>query len=189
MLLCVLPIEGVAEVDLLEMEQFLSKKLSFATRRLPEMPLPSGAFDLRRQQFDGTMMLRAALDICPGDATRLLAVTERDLFIPMLTFIYGQAQLDGTAAIVSLARLRPEFYGLPPRQDLLAERYSKEILHELGHTLGLTHCPDPRCAMSLSINISNIDQKRAESCRGCSIRLAEKLEKLHRETGAGEDKQ
>lgn len=187
MLLGVLPVEEVAEVELREIERFTAGALPFAVRRQPPMPLPPGAFDPRRNQYDGTVMLRAALDHCPPDATRLLVVTGHDIFIPMLTFIFGQAQLDGTAAILSLARLRPEFHGLPPRPALFAERVRKETLHELGHTFGLVHCSDRSCAMSLSINIAQIDLKREQLCRVCSVRLGEKLEILRRDNGAGEE--
>jgi len=187
MLLSILPVGGVEEADLLEMERFVGTRLPFETRRQAPMPVPPDARDPRREQYDGTVMLRAALDLCPPDAKRLLVITELDLFIPMLTFIFGQAQLDGTAAIVSLARLRPEFHGLPPRREVFVGRYFKEILHELGHTFGLTHCADPRCAMSLSIKIANIDLKQDELCHGCNVRLTEKLETLRRETGTPEE--
>lgn len=187
MLLFVLPVVGVEEADLQEMERFVEQQLPFRTRRLPAMALPPGAHDPQRDQYDSTVMLRAALDLCPRDATRLLVVTEQDLFIPMLTFICGQAQLDGTAAIVSLARLRPEFFGLPARRSLLVDRYLKETLHELGHTFGLTHCADTACVMSLSVKIAHIDQKRAEFCHSCDVRLAEKLNTLRRESGLLEE--
>jgi archaemetzincin len=187
MLLSLLPVEGVTEADLGEMEQFVGQALPFDTRIEPAMSVPAGAYDPKRDQYDGTVMLRAALALCPADAVRLLVITERDLFIPMLTFIFGQAQLDGTAAIVSLARLRPEFHGLPARPKLFVDRYRKEILHELGHTFGLTHCTDSRCAMSLSIKIMNIDLKRAELCHGCHVRLADKLDTLRRAADAAEE--
>lgn len=187
MLLYLLPVEGVDEVDLDRMESFVRLKLPFEIRRMPAMPVPPGAHDTVRDQYDGTVMLRAALEICPTDATRLLVVTEQDLFIPMLTFICGQAQLDGTAAIVSLARLRPEFFGLPARRELLVERYLKEVLHELGHTFGLTHCSDKTCAMSLSVKIAHIDEKRDEMCHDCNVLLMDKLDTLRRDTGVAEE--
>ena len=187
MILYLLPDDEVKEEDLREMENWVKRELPFETRRLAPMALPQGAYDQGRGQYDGTVMLRAALELCPADATRLVMVTEKDLFIPMLTFIVGQAQLDGTAAIVSLARLRPEFHGLPANHDLLVERYRKEILHELGHTFGLTHCVDKNCTMSLSISTEHIDRKSLEMCRDCHIRVLDKLDTLRREAGAVED--
>ena len=104
------------------------------------------------------------MERCPADALKLLAITERDLFIPVLTFVYGHAQLGGRVAAISLARLRQEFYGLPANQPVFLERALKEALHETGHTFGLVHCADRECAMSLATNIRQIDLKRAAFC-------------------------
>ncbi len=73
----------------------------------------------------------------------MLALTGRDLFVPVLTFVFGQAQLGGRVAVVSLARLRQEFYGMAPNGEILMERAVKEALHETGHTFGLVHCRGP----------------------------------------------
>ena len=109
---------------------------------------------------------------CPADALKLLAVTERDLFIPVLTFVFGQAQLGGRVAVVSLARLRQEFYGLPPNREIFLERAHKEALHEAGHMFGLVHCADRTCAMSLATNIRQIDGKQAAFCAACAAHVA-----------------
>jgi archaemetzincin len=104
---------------------------------------------------------------------KLLAVTEQDLFLPMFTFIYGQAQLGGKVGIVSLARLRQEFYGLAGDSELLRERACKEALHERGHAFGLVHCRDENCVMSASTDIQRVDGKRGEFCNSCRILLGQ----------------
>lgn len=174
-LLSVLPCVKVHEEDLEPMEDFIASSLPLRVRRDPAVALPESTYLPQRGQYDGSALLRHALENGAADADRVLLVTELDLCIPMLTFIFGQAQLQGRAAIVSLARLRPEFDGLPPDPALTRERLCKEALHELGHTFGLTHCTDPSCAMSLSINIANIDRKNADLCRDCAILLIEHL--------------
>ncbi len=98
---------------------------------------------------------------------RVLGVTASDLYVPVLTFVFGEAQLDGNCAVVSTARLKDEFYGLPPRPDLLRERLLKEAAHELGHTFGLRHCADWRCVMTSSHAVERLDVKGAEFCRAC----------------------
>jgi archaemetzincin len=108
---------------------------------------------------------------CPEDGYKLLAVTGRDLFIPVLTFVFGHAQLGGRAGIVSLARLRQEFYGLPADPDIFRERAGKETLHEGGHLFGLVHCAERRCAMSLATGIRQIDSKENSFCPPCTARL------------------
>jgi archaemetzincin len=85
----------------------------------------------------------------------------------LLTFVFGEAQLDGNCAVVSTARLKEEFYGLPRREELFLERLIKEAAHELGHTFGLRHCMDWRCVMASSHAVERLDVKGAEFCKAC----------------------
>jgi len=114
-----------------------------------------------RNQYFSTAILQAMQPLIEPGA-RLLAVTSVDLYVPVLTFVFGEAQLTGACAVVSLHRLREEFYGLPPREDLLRERLVKESVHELGHTFGLRHCDDWRCVMTSSHAVERLDVKGAE---------------------------
>jgi len=103
----------------------------------------------------------------PVGAVRI-AFTELDLAVPILTFVFGEALLRGPAAVVSLHRLRNEFYGLPPDENLLIERALKETLHELGHTQGLRHCHDWRCVMSSAHAVERVDLRSAAFCPACA---------------------
>jgi len=144
--------------------------LGVAVREV-ELPDVEFAFDAGRGQYASIQVLEMLNRLCPGDALKLLAVTERDLFIPVLTFVFGQAQLGGRAGVVSLARLRQEFYGLARDDAVLLERAHKEVLHETGHLFGLVHCAERRCAMSLATSVRQIDLKDAALCAPCSARL------------------
>jgi archaemetzincin len=139
--------------------------------RQVEIPSVDFAYDADRRQYGSIAVLEMVVRRCPDDARKLLAVTERDLFVPVLTFVFGQAQLGGRAGVVSLARLRQEFYGLPPNREVLVERAVKEALHETGHMFGLVHCADRSCAMSLATNVRQIDSKQAVFCAPCRARL------------------
>jgi archaemetzincin len=147
----------------------------FPVRRLPALPEPEGSWDAARSQHRSVELMKALVRNLPDGAARMLGITAFDLSIPLLTFLFGQAQLDGPVALVSLCRLRQEFYGLPPDPALLRERMTKEILHELGHTFGLTHCAEPVCAMSLSTHVDFVDGKGAGWCRPCGSRLARRF--------------
>jgi archaemetzincin len=125
------------------------------------------AFDAGRRQYGSIPVLDMLLERCPPDAAKLLAVTERDLFIPVLTFVFGQAQLGGRVGVLSFARLRQEFYGLAANQEIFLERAYKEALHETGHLFGLVHCAEPKCAMSLSTTVRQIDLKDDAFCAAC----------------------
>ena len=128
----------------------------------------SFAFDSARGQYYSTAILGQLQGVSgQPSGTRLLGVTELDLFVPVLTFVFGEAQLGGGCALVSLHRLRDEFYGLPPQPDLLRERAAKEAVHELGHTLGLRHCPDWRCVMSSTHAVERLDLKQEQFCPRC----------------------
>ncbi len=125
------------------------------------------AFDPGRGQYYSTEILRR-LQPLAGNGARVLGVTGLDLFVPVLTFVFGEAQLEGNCALVSFHRLREEFYGMPPRADLLAERLLKEAVHELGHTFGLRHCFDWECVMASSHAVEFLDVKGVEFCRRCA---------------------
>jgi archaemetzincin len=166
----------VEDAVLETLERTVREGFRLAVRRLPPLPPPLFAYDAARRQFDSTRVLKEALGRIGSGALRLLAVTEADLFIPMLTFVFGQAQLGGPAAVVSMARLRQEFYGLPPDPPLLWKRAAKEALHEIGHSFGLVHCLDPSCVLSLSSDIGQVDAKNGAFCPGCRDVLRERLE-------------
>jgi archaemetzincin len=167
---------GVVDGEMLTaLETSLWQAFGVEVRKMPPLDEPSYAFDAERGQYSSTMILRDLARRCPADALRVLGITEKDLCIPMLSFIYGQAQLGGMVSIVSLARLRQEFYTLPANVVLLLGRLAKEALHEIGHTIGLIHCLDKGCPMSLATNIHQLDLKGSEFCTSCSILLRENI--------------
>ena len=149
-------------------------------REMPALAVPPHAWDGARSQYQSVELMKALVKSAPRDAVRIVGITECDLAIPLLTFLFGQAQLDGLAALVSFHRLRQEFYGLPPDPALLRERLAKELLHEVGHTFGLTHCARQDCAMSLSTHIEYVDAKQAGFCAGCASHLARRFTTLEK---------
>jgi archaemetzincin len=93
------------------------------------------------------------------------------LFIPILTYIFGQAIFNGKTGIASLYRLRNEQYGIQKDDTILFKRFRKVIIHELGHTFGLVHCYVPNCVMRSSTYVENIDQKRHNLCVRCKSEI------------------
>jgi archaemetzincin len=160
-------------------EACAASTLGVETLRIEPFPEPWYAYDTTRGQYSSTLILRDAIERRPARATKLLVLTERDLFIPMLSFVYGQAQLDGAVALLSLARLRQEFYGLPANRALFLWRVRKEALHEIGHAYGLTHCNDAMCTLRLSTNIQQLDVKGGDYCASCAILLRDAVAAAH----------
>ena len=154
-------------INLRELEVHIKKDFGFPIKTLNSTINPEDYYDPERQQYHSTKILREMLDGLPHDTSKMIGIIPVDLFIPILTFVFGEAQLGGEVGIVSLARLRQEFYGLPPNQALLQRRLIKEIKHELGHTFGLVHCSLRECVMSVANNIADVDSKGIFFCEGC----------------------
>jgi len=154
-------------VNIGEVEKNLKKEFGFPTKILNSEINPEDSYDPMRNQYHSTKILKEMLDNLPSDALRMIGIIPLDLFIPILTFVFGEAQLGGKVGIVSLARLRQEFYGLPPNQSLLQRRLVKEINHELGHTFGLVHCSVRECVMSVANSIADVDSKGVSFCNSC----------------------
>ena len=129
------------------------------------------AYAPERRQYHATMILAGLFRHLPEHDGKILGMTSVDLFIPVLTFVFGQSQLDGPAAVVSTHRLTSEFYGLPPDEGLLLERTIKESIHELGHAFGLVHCTAQECVMHASTYVEEVDIRGAEFCEDCRERL------------------
>lgn len=130
---------------------------------------PVFAFNAQRGQYWATALLER-LTTLPLPAGRIIGVASEDLFVPVLTFVFGEAQLQGHCALVSYYRLIE-----PGRSDLLPGRLAKEAIHELGHTFGLRHCDDWNCVMSSSHAVERLDIKSARFCSRCKQAMQSRM--------------
>ncbi|MDY0040705.1 MAG: archaemetzincin family Zn-dependent metalloprotease [Desulforhabdus sp.] len=126
------------------------------------------ALDAARKQYNSNLILKKLLEILPADALKILGVTNFDLFSPIFSYVFGEAQFGGKSAVISTFRLRGNPAGKIPRGcPPLTDRIEKEALHELGHTFGLRHCADPDCVMHYSLGVQCADRKFAFFCSAC----------------------
>jgi len=128
-------------------------------------------YDPARKQYDGNNLLKEIDSLYASESFKTVGMFRVDLFIPILTYIYGQAFLNGRTAIASLFRLNNERYGMTADDKLLLDRFIKEVIHELGHTFGLKHCHVPGCVMASSTYVEDVDQKSRELCNKCRMEL------------------
>lgn len=142
------------------------KQLSAACRDSRQPLDPSFAFHPERGQHHSTLIVERLAQLHTGDDL-VVGITALDLFVPILTFVFGEAQLGGQCAVVSYHRLMQPFYGLPDDPRLTKERLVKETVHEIGHTLGLTHCDDYDCVMAASHSVEWLDLKGGSFCGTC----------------------
>jgi len=159
-----------------KLRDHLHDYLSLPVRVTRNMPVPEGSYERNRNQYNSTRILGEILRQAPTDAIKIVGIIDKDLCIPILTFVFGEAQLGGVASIVSIARLRQEFHGLSPDDGILFERLVKEALHELGHNFGLIHCSDRECIMYLSNTVRDVDRKKTTYCASCDTVLYTKRE-------------
>jgi len=132
------------------------------------LEVPKEAFNPQRGQFNPTIIFNI-LKIYEGN--KILGIIDQDLYTQGLNFIFGQAESPGRCALISLTRLRQEFYGLSKDEMIFFNRIMKEAIHELGHTYGLKHCLNKNCVMFFSNSIIDTDKKSSSFCKMCQEKL------------------
>jgi len=171
------PIENIAVCNYQSLGQEIHRTFDFKTEIKSLLQDVNFAYDLTRDQYHSTAILEKLASTSPPSATKIVAITHVDLFIPILTHVYGEAQLAGKACIVSTFRLQ-EGLSITNIEKEFENRVVKEVLHELGHTFNLRHCDDKSCIMHYCRSIKDVDRKTDQLCRYCKILLKDELKKL-----------
>ena len=130
-------------------------------------PVPAAAYNPERRQYCSTAILLLLARSSAGGRDRVLGVIDQDLYVPELNFVFGEADTATRMSVISLTRLRQEYYGLGSDRERFLLRAVKEAVHELGHVAGFGHCPDHRCIMHFSNSLADTDRKGPGFCRRC----------------------
>jgi archaemetzincin len=164
--------DGLEEDVLAKLQRVLASVFDAEIITVPGVPLPSPAYDRIRRQYRSTPMLRELARVRPRHAERLLGVADVDLYVPELSFVFGEADADRGIAVFSLARLHTD--GSDQRaRALFLKRAATEAVHELGHTYGLDHCANARCVMRFSNTLAETDRKGTAMCADHASQLAQ----------------
>jgi archaemetzincin len=170
-----LPVGRVDSSLLRELRAAIPRSLDVACEILPYVLDPTPSYHAERQQYHSSEILRRMQALVRQQDWRVLAIADVDLYIPILKYVFGEAQMAGPCAVVSAYRLRQEFYGLERDDGLLNQRLLKESVHELGHTLDLRHCEDYQCVMASSHSVEWIELRESTFCDGCRSQVESKL--------------
>ncbi len=164
--------EGVERGILELIQRGVEEVLGGGTCRVLDgvLRIPDEAYNRIRRQYASELLLEVTSEYIMESGRKdyiLLGVTDVDIYAPGMNYIFGLAHCSGRTAVISLFRLRPEFYGESSNRNLFLERAVKEAIHEIGHALGLKHCKNEFCVMYFSLHIGMTDRKSKFFCEGC----------------------
>jgi len=163
---------GKVDLSLLQdLSAAIPRSLHVACEILPYQLDPTPSYHPERQQYHSSELLQRMQPLVRPQDWRFLAIADVDLYIPILKYVFGEAQMGGPCAVVSMHRLRQEFYGLDRDDALLRQRLLKESVHELGHTFDLHHCQDYSCVMASSHSVEWIDLRASTLCDSCRCQV------------------
>jgi archaemetzincin len=164
-----IPIGAIESGVPARLKQSLEQTFASVVEIGSQMAKPDFAYNPTRKQYLAPLILDAISEF--GAEGKMLGVADVDLYAPGLNFVFGQADIKRGVAVISLRRLRQEYYGLAQDKDLFSQRAIKEAIHEIGHTYGLTHCRDDACVMHFSNSLADTDRKEASLCQKCQSKL------------------
>ncbi|MGA7906426.1 MAG: archaemetzincin [Candidatus Sulfotelmatobacter sp.] len=167
-----LPVGEIDDALVRELRLAIPRCFQVSCDVLPLTLDPAPSYHPERQQYHSSELLQRMQSFVGPTGWRLLGIASVDLYIPILKYVFGEAQVGGPCAVVSYYRLRQEFYGLAQDRGLLRQRLLKEAVHELGHTLGLRHCEDYRCAMASAHAVEWIDIRESAPCDACQAQAS-----------------
>ena len=173
--ICVVPMGRVAEIVPKAIAANILGYLHINTDIVPSLEQPQYAFDESRIQYNAGEILKAFESMPFHNYEKVIGILDLDLFVPIFSYVFGEARQAGKYALVSLYRLQKNLDGSTPSMSLFLERAAKVALHELGHLFNLIHCEDENCLMHFSGGLQDLDNASFYFCRYCSTYFRDAL--------------
>ncbi len=152
----ILPIGEIDPIYLKVIAGSLLGELHIKSIAFPPLAYPEYAYNKRRIQYNAGTMINRLETMEFKECSKVIALVDADLFIPVFSFVLGEARMGGSTAIVSLYRLQNR-----------SERAVKVALHEFGHLMNLEHCHETSCIMKFSKNTEQLDSISTIFCNYC----------------------
>ena len=135
-------------------------------------------FNSERRQYNADRILKRIITLTKAHKSfRILGVIDKDIYSEPLNFVFGIAikpikRILGlpVTSLISVTRLREQFYNNPENENLFELRILKEAVHELGHTFSLEHC-NKFCIMRFSNSLMDTDKKPVQFCESCAKKI------------------
>jgi len=172
--ICIFPIGYIEEDVLLHTRKELEDEFNLQVVIEEAVEYSNYAYSKKRKQHSSTQILEKIDKLKPPECGNALGIVDVDLYVPELTFVFGEADIKKQVAVISLTRLRQGFDNLPEDTILFKERIITEAVHELGHTYGVRHCANKNCVMFFSSTLGDTDQKGPNFCNICKKKLNRK---------------
>jgi archaemetzincin len=142
-------------------------------RVLPCVELPAEAYYQPRRRYRAEKLLAFLHTRLPADGWRILGLTATDISTSKDAYVdwgvLGLGEMPGKASVISSFRCRKT--ARDPRHAIV--RLAKVAVHEVGHTLGLPHCPNRGCLMEDAVGkVATVDREHdfCARCRAATTR-------------------
>lgn len=138
---------------------------------LKGMKLPEESYNVIRNQYYSSIIFSKLERIKANPRELVLGVCEEDIYLPDEAYVLGHSDPVLGTTVISLFRIRQEFYGLPEDEMKVYSRLFKQAVHQLSLLFNISACKNPKCVNYYSQEMFDIDNKSIKLCDICKRKL------------------
>jgi len=161
----------------------LQRAYGFRVVHLYDSQMPNHTFiNVKSPRYRADKLIKHLKQTKPDNVDFMLGLTAKDISTtkrdqwgrikePKARYedfgIFGLGYRPGVSCIVSSYRL-----GRGRKKKIKIERLQKICIHEIGHNLGLKHCPNKECVMTSAVEkLSTVDHAQMKLCAVCQKKV------------------